>query len=398
LVAVLIVAAFACWRLGSMMVVSRAKNNNERDGSDANMKIEQIKINFVRLPLEEPLVGAPYMPGMLREFFTVQIQTDQGIEGIGVTTFGGKLARALRAAIEDFGELIKGDDPLRTEHVTAKLRAASASCGSGIAMLAISAIDTALWDIRGKAFGVPLAQLLGGSRDKVPAYASGALTRTTPNDKLQRAASALVEKGYRQVKTQMAVEGFTPKQEIERIRLIREAVGPDVNLMVDINQRWSVAEVISIGRRVEELGLGWLEDPTTCDDYQGHAKIADALATPICAGEYLWGIEPHRQAMSHHAIDITMIDLLRVGGVTQWMKVAGMAEAFNKPVASHLLPEIHVHLVAAVPNGLVVEYMPWTWRLFDDPPMPVNGEITVPTGAGLGLKFAPGLFEKYGGG
>ena len=361
------------------------------------MKIQQTKVNFVRLPLEEPLVGAPYMPGMLREFFTVQVQTDEGIEGIGVTGFGGKLVRSLKAAIEDFGELIRGDDPLRTEQVIAKLRDASASCGrGGIADLAMSAIDTALWDISGKAFGVPLARLLGGFRDKVPAYASGALTRTTPTDKLERAASALVEKGYSRIKTQMAVEGLTPAQEVERIRLIRDAVGPDVNLMVDINQRWSVAEAISIGHRVEELGLGWLEDPTRCDDYQGHAKIADALATPVCAGEYLWGIEPHRQAMSHHAIDITMIDLLRVGGVTQWMKVAGMAEAFNKPVASHLLPEIHVHLVAAIPNGLVVEYMPWTWRLFDNPPMPVNGEMTVPTGPGLGLKFAPDLFEKYG--
>jgi L-talarate/galactarate dehydratase len=360
------------------------------------MKIQQVKVNFVRLPLEEPLVGAPPMPGMLREFFTVQVQTDQGIEGIGITGFGGKLLRALRAALEDLGELIRGDDPLRVEQVTAKLRAASAPCGSGIAMLAISAIDTALWDIRGKAFGVPLARLLGGSRDKVPAYASGALVRTAPTDKVQRAASALVEKGYRQVKTQMAVEGFTPKQEIERIRMIREAIGPDVNLMVDINQRWSVAEAISIGHRVEELDLGWLEDPTTCEDHQGHAKIADALTTPVCAGEYLWGIEPHRQAMSHHASDITMIDLLRVGGVTQWMKVAGMAEAFNKPVASHLLPEIHVHLIAAIPNGLVVEYMPWTSRLFDNPPMPVNGEIAVPNEPGLGLKFAPDLFEKYG--
>jgi len=347
------------------------------------MKIQQIKVNFIRLPLEEPLVGAPHMIGMLREFFTVRLQTDEGIEGLGVTTFAGRLTRSLHAALEDFGELIKGDDPLRVEQVTAKLRAASASCGSGIAMLAISAIDTALWDIRGKAFNVPLARLLGGARDKVPAYASGALSRTTPTDKLQRAASALVEKGYRQVKTQMAVEGLTPAQEIERIRLVREAVGPDVNLMVDINQRWSVAEVISIGHRIEDLRLGWLEDPTTCDDHQGHAKIADALATPICAGEYLWGIEPHRQAMSHHASDITMIDLVRVGGVTPWMKVAGMAEAFSRPVASHLLPEIHVHLVAAIPNGLGVEYMPWTWRLFEDPPMPVNGEIAVPSGAGL---------------
>src|ERR1700761_9721615 len=327
------------------MIVSVRRINNRQRGETARrpegkMKIQQIKINFVRLPLEEPLVGAPYMPGMLREFFTVQVQTDQGIEGIGVTGFGGKLVRSLHAAIEDFGELIKGDDPLRVEQVNAKLRAASASCGSGIAQLAISAIDTALWDVRGKAFNVPLARLLGGLRDKVPAYASGALTRTTPTDKLQRAASALVDKGYRQVKTQMAVAGLNPAQEIERIRLVREAVGPQTNLIVDINQRWSVAEVISIGHRIEDLRLGWLEDPTTCDDHQGHAKIADALATPVCAGEYLWGIEPHRQALAHHASDITMIDLLRVGGVTQWMKVAGMAEAFNKPIASHLLPEI----------------------------------------------------------
>src|ERR1700686_2008581 len=121
------------------------------------MKIQQIKVNFVRLPLEEPLVGAPYMPGMLREFFTVQVQTDEGIEGIGVTGFGGKLVRALKAAIEDFGELIRGDDPLRAEKVIAKLHDASASCGrGGIVDLAISAIDTALWDISGKAFGVPL--------------------------------------------------------------------------------------------------------------------------------------------------------------------------------------------------------------------------------------------------
>jgi len=361
------------------------------------MKIQQVITKFVRLPLEEPLVGAPPMPGMLREFITVQILTDDGIEGIGVTTFGGKLGRVLKAAIDEFGELIKGEDPLRTELITGKMRAASAPCGpGGVAALAISAIDIALWDIRGKAFGVPLAQLLGGLRDKVPAYASGALTRTTPTDKLERAASALVEKGYTQIKTQMAVEGLNPAEEVERIRLIRDAVGPGVNLMVDINQRWSVAEAISIGHRVEELGLGWLEDPTAHKDYEGLAKIADALTTPVCAGEYLYGIEPHRQSLGHYSVDIVMIDLLRAGGITQWMKIAGMAEAFNRPVASHLLPEIHVHLISAIPNGLVVEYMPWTWRLFDDPPMPVKGEMRVPAGPGLGLKFALGLFEKYG--
>src|ERR1700687_3767509 len=123
------------------------------------------------------------MPGMLREFITVQIQTDEGIEGIGITTFGGKIVRTLKTALEEFAELITGEDLLRTEQVMAKLRAASAPCSpGGVAALAISAIDIALWDIRGKAFGVPLAQLLGGLRDRVPAYARGALTRTTPTD------------------------------------------------------------------------------------------------------------------------------------------------------------------------------------------------------------------------
>ena len=269
------------------------------------MKIQRVKISFVRLPFEEPLVGAPPMPGMLREFITVQVLTDDGIEGIGITTFGGKLIRTLKTALDEFTELLKGEDPLRTEQVVAKLRTASAPCGpGGVAALAMSAIDIALWDIRGKAFGVPLARLLGGLRDRVPAYASGALARTTPTDKLERAAAALVEKGYRQIKTQMAVNGLNAAQEIERIRLIRDAVGPDTNLMVDINQRWGVHEAISIGRRVEELGLGWLEDPTRCDDYEGLAKIADALATPICAGEYLYGTEPHRQTLTHHSVDI----------------------------------------------------------------------------------------------
>src|SRR3974377_609781 len=209
------------------------------------MKIQRVKISFVRLPFEEPLVGAPPTRGRRREFITVEVLTDDGIEGIGITTFGGKLIRTLKTALDEFTELLKGEDPLRTEQVVAKLRTASAPCGpGGGAALAMSAIDIALWDIRGKAFGVPLARLLGGLRDRVPAYASGALARTAPPAKLERAAAALVEKGYRQIKTQMAVKGLNAAQEIERIRLIRDAVGPDTNLMVDINQRWEVAEGI----------------------------------------------------------------------------------------------------------------------------------------------------------
>ena len=141
---------------------------------------------------------------------------------------------------------------------------------------------------------------------------------------------------------------------------MREAVGPDVDLMCDINQLWSVNHAIEVGRRIEPYHLYWLEDPVAHDDYAGLARVADALTTPVAAGEYHYGIVPFRHMLEARSIDIVMIDLLRVGGITQWMKVAGMAEAFNLPVVSHLLPEVHVHLVAAIPNGLTVEYMPWT--------------------------------------
>jgi L-alanine-DL-glutamate epimerase-like enolase superfamily enzyme len=361
------------------------------------MKITHVTTRCVRLPIEEPLVGAPPSPSMQREFVTVTIGTDDGIEGNGVTGFGGKLVRTLATAVEELGELIKGDDPIAVDAIRGKLVTASASCGpGGIATLALTAIDIALWDIRGKALGLPLARLLGGLRERVPAYASGALMRSTPLDKVQEAAAALVKKGWRRMKTQMAVDGLTPNQEIERIRLLREAVGPDVQLMVDINQRWSVEQAISVCARIEALGLGWLEDVTAANDYQGLAQIAAALATPVCGGEYLYGIEPFRQMLAHRSVDIVMIDLLRVGGIGPWMKVAGMAEAFNLPVVSHLLPEIHVHLVAAAPNATVVEYMPWTWRLFDEPPLPRDGMLTVPSKPGLGFGFAPDLFTKYG--
>src|SRR5437773_12241164 len=105
---------------------------------------------------------------------------------------------------------------------------------------------------------------------------------------------------------------------------------------------------------------------------------------PVCAGEYLYGIEPHRQSLAHHSVDIVMIDMLRAGGITPWMKIAGMAEAFNLPVVSHLIPEIHVHLIAAIPNGLTVEDMPWSLRLFEGTPKRDQGELVVPTKPGVG--------------
>jgi L-alanine-DL-glutamate epimerase-like enolase superfamily enzyme len=209
----------------------------------------------------------------------------------------------------------------------------------------------------------------------------------------------LKERGWREMKTQLALPGeTTPAREVERVQRVREAIGPDVKLMCDINQRWRVEQAIDIGRRVEDAGVSlfWLEDVTTHDDYPGLARVTAALRTPVAGGEYVWGIVPFRHMMERHSVDIVMIDLVRVGGITQWLKVAGMAEAFNLPVVSHLIPEVHVHLIGAVPNGLTVEYMPWLGRLFEEVPQMQNGELVVPQKPGLGLSFDREAIRRYG--
>ncbi len=291
------------------------------------MKITSIRTRLVELPADEPLANAPENPQAKRPFVTVELGTDDGVEGLGVAFFGGALTGSLKRAVDDFGALIVGDDPLRPEAIWRKLCEASGYAGpAGVFTLALSAIDTALWDIKAKVANLPLWKLLGGARERVPTYASGALMRDLSLDRATAAARRLVETGFREVKMQLALPGETsPEREIERARVIREAVGP--------------------------------------------AKA--------------------------RSVDIVMIDLVRVGGITQWLKVAGMAEVFNVPVVSHLIPEVHVHLIGAIPNGLTVEYMPWLMQLFEEVPRPVNGELSMPTAPGLGLKFDQAALKRF---
>src|SRR5580693_10093166 len=222
------------------------------------MKIASLETDIVLLPNDEPLAGFSENPNAKNPIVTLRLRTDDGIEGLGVAYFGGAITRTLRHAIDELGALIVGDDPLRVEAVAAKLRAAAGSAGpAGIFHLALSALDMALWDIRGKALNLPLWKLLGGARDRVPTYASGALMRGLSLDRVVTAAGRLKEKGFREMKTQVALPGeTTPAKEVERMQRVREAIGPDIKLMCDINQRWRVEQAIDIGRRVEDAGVG----------------------------------------------------------------------------------------------------------------------------------------------
>lgn len=355
------------------------------------MKITGFEALALQVPEDDPLANMPEEAGRTRPAVALRLRTDGGIEGIGVTLYGGKMSRSLHAAVEELSALTVGEDPMRIEHIVQKLRKAAGDSGpGGIFTLALSAIDTALWDIKGKALDQPLWKLLGGHRERIPTYASGSLRRGLTDKQAQQAARTLLQKGFREMKTQMALPGNpTPAEEVRRVRVVRDAIGPDVKLMCDINQRWRPEQAIDIGHRVEEAGVGlfWLEDVTAADDFAGLARVTAALKTPVAGGEYVWGIVPFRHMIEARSVDIVMIDLARVGGVTQWMKVAGMAEAFNLPVVSHVMPEMLLHMVAACPNGLTVEYMPWMVALYEETPAIENGELVLPQKPGLGLKF-----------
>src|SRR5260370_36717545 len=197
------------------------------------MKKSGIRSQPVALPADEPLADTAENPNATRPIVTLHVETDEGVVGVGVTYFGGALTGTLKSAIDELGALTIGEDPLRVEAVVAKLRAAAGSSGpGGIFHLALSALDMALWDIRGKALNLPLWKLLGGTRDRVPTYASGALMRGLSLDRVVTAAGRLKEKGFREMKTQLALPGeTTPAIEVERMRRWRAGVGHHHKLM-----------------------------------------------------------------------------------------------------------------------------------------------------------------------
>src|ERR1700758_2959941 len=229
------------------------------------MKISSYQATTLRIPEDDPLANMPEEAGRTRPVVILRLRTDSGIEGIGLTFYGGAMTGSLRVAVEELAALTIGEDPLRIEKIVAKLRNGTGdACGpGGIFTLALSAIDVALWDIKGKALDQPLWKLLGGARDRVPTYASGSLRRGLTDAQASTAARRLVDKGFVEMKTQMGLPGNpTPAEEVRRVRVVRDAIGPDIKLMCDINRRWRVEQAIDIGSRAEDVGLFWLEDVT----------------------------------------------------------------------------------------------------------------------------------------
>jgi L-alanine-DL-glutamate epimerase-like enolase superfamily enzyme len=357
------------------------------------MKVTDLKTIPLSIPMERPF--SHQAPRNRINPIVVELRGDDGTEGLGLAfTWNDKQVSPLVASIEDLREVIVGQDVLRHEEAWLKLWRATRHMGhTGYGIYALSAIDMALWELKAKALGVSVADLLGACRREVPAYASHKLFRPWTMEELQKDAMDLVQKGFRGMK--MNLGDKTPKEEAARVKAVREAVGEGVEILIDVNWAWTPAQAIEIGRMLEPYRIYWLEDPLESEDPDDLARVAQALDMPVAVGETFCTKQAFRPLLEKASGDILIVDLQRVGGVTEFMKVAAMAQSWNRPVASHLFHDLSVHLIAAIPNGLIVEYMPWWDVIYQEPPQVKNGMMKVPDGPGWGLKLDPGALKQY---
>ncbi len=354
---------------------------------ETSVHIESISCSVLRIPLAIPTADAIRQHNH-RDYALIRIHADNGLEGHAYCLEGVSVAAALETL---FSEMLVGEDPFDTRRIWERMYRISLQAGRrGAGLRALSLVDNALWDLKGKALDLPLYKLLGGYRDRVPAYASGGYFREgkTPDDLAQEMLS-YVEMGFTAVK--MKVGRLSPEQDAERVKAVREAIGPSIRLMVDANNAWSdLPTALQFIRRVEPYDLFWLEEPTLPDAVELSARIAAATSIPIATGEIestRWGFQA---LIESKAAAILQPDVTVVGGVTEFMRVADAASARDLPVAPHYFWDMHAHLIAALPNGLFVEHFvhddivnfdlalerPWTAQ---------NGEIVLPNEPGFGL-------------
>jgi L-alanine-DL-glutamate epimerase-like enolase superfamily enzyme len=362
------------------------------------MRITQIVSELLRVPLSRPRASpAEAEAGRLNHVVVllVRVHTDAGLTGLGFAYVLQSSGRALLALAEDdLAPLVVGEDPLDHERLAAKTYWRLQTIGRlGLVQQAYSAIDVALWDLKGKAAGLPLYKLLGGARESAPVYGSDTAWLWMSPEEILDASRPYLDQGMMGIKVKV---GADPEADAERLSHIREALGNEVWLGVDANERYDYGTALAMGHVFEEeIGADWFEEPITCEDVDGHARLASKLEIPIAGGEMLFGREEFRSYLERDAFAVVQPDATRLGGLTGWLKVAALAELHHRPVSPHLLPEIGVHLACGLPCVTSVEYMPWLYPLFANPPRIEQGRLVPPPGPGLGLEIDTDAVAKY---
>jgi mandelate racemase len=311
----------------------------------------------------------------------IDVETDAGITGVAyVFTPAPYALKPLTGMIEALGALVTGDAvaPVAIEQ---KLRRRMTLLGvQGLAMLALSAIDTACWDVAAKAAGLPLARLLGGVPRPIPAYNSNGLGIMGP-ERAAAQALELAEGGFKAMKIRLGYP--TLAEDVAAVR----AVGDAMTLMSDYNQALSPAEAEQRARMLDGERLAWIEEPVRFDDYAGCARIAAAAATPIQIGENCWGVHDMQKALDARSCDYFMPDLAKIGGVTGWLRAAALAEPIGLPLSTHLFPEVSAHLMTVTPTAHWLEYVDWASPILAEPLEIGDGRAIVPDRPGNGMQW-----------
>ncbi|MDI9929305.1 mandelate racemase/muconate lactonizing enzyme family protein [Rhodococcus sp. IEGM 1354] len=355
-------------------------------------RIVEVTLSSIVLPLKNPISDAKVLTGRQKAmtevvFLFAEIRTEQGHEGIGFGYSKRAGGPAQFTHAQEIAPVLIGEDPNDIGKIWTKLVWAGASVGrSGVATQAIAAFDIALWDLKAKRAGLPLAKLIGSSRDSVQTYnTSGGFLHTPIEEVMENAAISLAS-GIGGIKLKVGQPDW--RTDIARVTAVREFLGDDVPLMVDANQQWDRPTANRMCRILEQFDLVWIEEPLDAYDAEGHAMLARNFDTSIATGEMLASVGEHVRLIEAGAVDILQPDAPRIGGITQFLKLATLAEHHNLQLAPHFAMEIHLHLAAVYPLQTWVEHFDWLDPLFDEHLETRDGRMHLSARPGLGFTLS----------
>ncbi|MEU8570201.1 mandelate racemase/muconate lactonizing enzyme family protein [Streptomyces pathocidini] len=355
-------------------------------------RIAWIGLHAIRLPLATPISDAKVLTGRQRPmtevaFLFAEIGTENGHEGIGFSYSKRAGGPGQFEHAKEIAPVLLGEDPSDIAKLWTKLCWAGASVGrSGLSTQAIAAFDIALWDLKAKRAGLPLAKLLGAHRDSVQCYnTSGGFLHTPIEEVLENSSKSLAA-GISGIKIKVGQPDTAA--DLRRLTAVREHLGDDVPLMVDANQQWDRPTAQRMGRTMEQFNLVWIEEPLDAYDVQGHAALARSLDTPVATGEMLASVGEHWELIKNEAADFIQPDAPRIGGITQFLKLATLADQAHLQLAPHFAMEIHLHLAAAYPHEPWVEHFDWLDPLFNEHLETRDGRMHVPSRPGLGFTLS----------
>lgn len=362
------------------------------------MKIVNVDSYLLRIPLRQRTITDSQSRVEAVEFIQVRLDTDEGISGWGFNWNYTRGMRAVQVIVEDtYAPVLVGSDPLRHQALLRQLYLQNHFIGRvGITRVGLCAVSMALWDIRLKLAGMPLWRYLGASREKVKAYNTDGGWLDWSVDDLIRDMSRLVERGFDAVKMKIGLPN--PREDYERVKAVRKALGPDIKLMVDANTVWDLKTARVWGRRLEEFDISWLEEPLHPFDKRGHAELAKSIHIPIAVGETIYTKYDFRDYIEMGGVDIVQADCTKLMGIDEWLDVAALARSYNLEVAPHtnVQQKLHVQLAAATENASMVEYCYESLNdIWEDPVTVKDGYYSLPHEPGLGCKLTDRVLTEF---